>query len=68
MRLIPYQQVVGSLLFAAQISRPDIYFVVNEVSHYNHKIRKAHLIAEKCILHYLKCIAAAISNSFKRKM
>lgn len=32
---IPYQELIGSLLFAAQISRPDICYPVNFLSRFN---------------------------------
>lgn len=30
MEKIPYREAIGSLLFAARVSRPDIEYVVNE--------------------------------------
>lgn len=51
---IPYQEAVGSLLFAAQISRPDIQFAVGAVSRFNHNFGKAHWVAVKRIMRYLK--------------
>lgn len=54
MRLIPYQEAVGSVLFAAQISRPDIQYAVNMVSRYNHNPGRAHWNAVKRILRYLR--------------
>lgn len=32
---VPYQELVGSLLYAAQITRPDISYCVNNVSRFN---------------------------------
>lgn len=51
---IPYQEAVGSLLFAAQISRPDIQFAVGAVSRFNSNFGLAHWIAVKRIMRYLK--------------
>lgn len=49
MEKIPYQEAVGSLLYAAQVSRPDIQYAVNMVSRYNHNPGKA----VKRIMRYL---------------
>jgi hypothetical protein len=54
MKSIPYQQAIGSLLFAAQVSRPDISFAVNTLSQFNHNPGKAHWIAVKRVFRYLK--------------
>lgn len=51
---IPYQEVIGSLLFAAQISRPDISYAVNNVSRFTQDPGKIHWTATKRILRYLK--------------
>lgn len=51
---IPYQSLVGCLLFIAQCTRPDISFSVNDVSRFNSNYGKAHWIAVKRILRYLK--------------
>lgn len=51
---VPYREAVGSLVFLAAVSRPDIAFAVNSVSKYlnNHNIE--HWRAVKRILAYLK--------------
>jgi len=54
MKNVPFQQAVGSLLFAAQVSRPDINYAVNEVSRYNNNPGKPHWMAVKRIFRYLK--------------
>lgn len=54
MNVIPYQEAVGSLLFAAQISRPDISYAVSCVSRFNQNPGQAHWVAVKRILRYLK--------------
>lgn len=53
MKKIPYQEAVGSLLYAAQVSRPDIQYAVNMVSRFNHNPGKAHWMAVKRIMRYL---------------
>lgn len=50
----PYMQAIGSLLFAAQITRPDISFAVNLLSRYGTNPGKAHWTAVKRIMRYLK--------------
>lgn len=50
---VPYQEVVGSLLYAALVTRPDIQFAVNTVSRFNNNPGKAHWNACKRILRYL---------------
>lgn len=54
MQSIPYQEAVGSILFASQVSRPDIQFAVNMVSRYNHNYGRPHWNAVKRILRYLR--------------
>lgn len=50
---IPYQEAVGSLLYLAQGTRPDIAFAVNDVSRFNSNYSLAHWKAVKRILRYL---------------
>lgn len=54
MSTAPYQELVGSLLFIANVSRPDISFAVNFLSRFCKNPGKAHWIALKRILRYLK--------------
>lgn len=54
MRDIPYQQAVGSLLYAAHGTRPDIAFAVSLVSRFNNNPGKPHWNAVKRIFRYLK--------------
>ena len=49
-----YQQIIGSLTYAAIGSRPDIAYAVNKLSKYNSNPDKSHFTATKHILHYLK--------------
>ncbi|XP_055848470.1 uncharacterized protein LOC129913695 [Episyrphus balteatus] len=51
---IPYQELIGSLLFTAQVSRPDISYAVNCLSRFNQNPGKAHWVAAKRVLRYLK--------------
>ena len=55
-----YQSMVGSLLYAATATRPDI--AVGVVSKFNSKPTEAHLTAVKRILRYLK---GAVSLALK---
>lgn len=50
---VPYREAVGSLLFLAMISRPDIVLAVNTVSQYCTNYQEAHWNAIKRILRYL---------------
>jgi hypothetical protein len=50
---IPYRQLVGSLLYAAISTRPDIAYAVNIVSRYVSNPGTAHWTACKRILRYL---------------
>lgn len=54
MKTTPYRQLVGSLLFAAQISRPDISYAVNVLSRFNNDPGQPHWAAAKRVLRYLK--------------
>lgn len=54
MKLIPYREAIGSLLFAGLITRPDISFAVNFLSRYCNNPGKAHWGAVKRIMRYLK--------------
>lgn len=51
---VPFQELVGSLLYVAQITRPDIAFCVNNVSRFNARHSKEHWEAAMHILKYLK--------------
>ena len=49
-----YQSIVGSVIYVAVATRPDISQAVGAVSKYCSEPREAHLTAEKRILRYLK--------------
>lgn len=51
---VPYQEAVGSLLFLAQVTRPDIQYAVSSVSRFNSNPGRAHWLAVKRIFRYLK--------------
>lgn len=51
---VPYQAAVGSILYLAQGSRPDIAFAVNDVSRFNDRHGKEHWTAVKRIMRYIK--------------
>lgn len=51
---VPYQQAVGSLLYAAQVTRPDIAYAVNYCSRFSRNPDKSHWTAVKRIMRYLK--------------
>jgi hypothetical protein len=50
----PYRQLVGSLLYAAISSRPDISYAVNAISRFNCNPGKTHWTASKRVLRNLK--------------
>jgi len=51
-----YQAVVGSLIYAALETWPDISYVVAAVSHYNSQPFSSHMTAATRVLQYLKSI------------
>lgn len=51
---IPYQQAIGSLIFASQCTRPDICLAVNKLSKFNNCPGKDHWSAVKRIFRYLQ--------------
>lgn len=54
MEKIPYMEAIGSLLYAAQNTRPDISFAVNLLSRFSQNPGKAHWLAVKRVMRYLK--------------
>ena len=54
MNSVTYQSMVGSLLYAAIATLPDVAQAVGVVSKFCSKPTEAHLTAVKRILHYLK--------------
>lgn len=51
--IVPYREAVGSLLFAARVTRPDIEYAVNTASQFLNNYRTIHWNAVKRILRYL---------------
>lgn len=51
---VPHKELIGSLLYVAQITRPDIAFCVNNVSRFNSKHTEEHWQSALRILKYLK--------------
>jgi hypothetical protein len=54
-----YQSIVGSLMYAALGTRPDIAYAVAALSRYNSRPLTVHLTAAKRVLRYLKATKAA---------
>jgi transposase InsO family protein len=54
MESVPYRQLIGSLLYAATCTRPDIAFAVSYLSRYLSAPRSCHWTAAKHILRYLR--------------
>jgi hypothetical protein len=54
-----YQSIVGSLMYAALGTRPDIAYAVAALSRYNSRPLALHLTAAKRVLRYLKATKAA---------
>lgn len=50
----PYQMIVGSLMYAAVTTRPDISFAVQQLSQYSSNPGHQHWDAAKRVLRYLK--------------
>lgn len=51
---VPYQQLIGSLLYLSTNTRPDISFSVSYLSQYNNNYGQMHWNAAKRVLRYLK--------------
>jgi hypothetical protein len=49
-----YQAVVGSPMYAAFASRPDISYAVTSLCHYNSRPSTSHITAAKIVLQYLQ--------------
>jgi len=54
MRLVPYREAIGSLIYLAVMTRPDISYAVGQVSQYCQNPGRAHWNAIKHILPHLK--------------
>ena len=51
---IPYQQAIGSLMYLAICTRPDLKFAVSYLSQFNKCYNKSHWVALKHVFGYLK--------------
>ena len=51
-----YQQIVGSLQYAAGGTRPDIAYSVSTIAKFCHQLTELHMTAAKRVLRYLKQI------------
>ena len=51
---VPYRELVGSLMYLAVVSRPDIAYAVSVLSQYMSKFNNNHWTAGKRVLRYLK--------------
>jgi len=51
---LPYQNLIGSLMYLSVASRPDISFAVSYLSQFNNCYSNQHWIAAKRVLRYLK--------------
>lgn len=54
MKAVPFRAAVGCLMYAAQVSRPDICFATNYVSRFNQNPGRDHWTAVKRIFRYIK--------------
>jgi hypothetical protein len=54
MKDIPYIHAVGSLMYLAVATRPDIAYTVGVLARFNHNPGKAHWLAVKHLFRYLK--------------
>lgn len=50
---VPYQEAIGSLLYLAGLTRPDIAFAVNDLSRFNKNHSEPHWRAVKRVFRYL---------------
>lgn len=53
-RHLPYMSLVGSLMYAAICTRPDIMYAVGKLSQFNSCYTEEHWLAAKHVLRYLK--------------
>lgn len=51
---VPYRELIGSLLYAACATRPDILFTVNTLAKFNNAPQAIHWTAAKRVLRYLQ--------------
>lgn len=51
--MYPYQELIGSIMYLAVCTRPDIAYVCSKLSQYNTCFNKTHWLAAKRVLRYL---------------
>jgi len=51
---VPYKEIIGSLMYAATATQPDITFVVLALTQFSHRPSKPHWEATKHVIRYLK--------------
>jgi len=51
---IPFREAVGALIFISIVSRPDIFYSVNQISRFVNNFNENHWNAVKKIMKYLK--------------
>ena len=55
MSSVPYRSLIGSLMYLANTTRPDIAFAVNRLARCVENPSKAHWVAAKRVLRRSKC-------------
>ncbi|GBM54016.1 hypothetical protein AVEN_215390-1 [Araneus ventricosus] len=63
-----YHEAIGSLMYLATGTRPDISFIVGKLSQYNRDPREIHWAAVKRILRYLRGTSGLRFNSTPGKL
>jgi hypothetical protein len=58
--LVPYQSLIGSLLYTSVSTRPDITMAVSHISRYMSDPSQSHLEQAKRVLRYLKGAADSV--------
>lgn len=61
---VPYQNVIGSILYLTQTFRPDLSYCVSTLSRYNQKYKSHHWDLVKRVLRYLKGSSNACTLNF----
>ena len=51
---LPHRELIGSLMFLATVSRPDIAYIVNYLSRFLNCYSQEHWVAAKRVLRYLQ--------------
>ena len=51
---VPYREAIGSLMYLAMVTRPDVCYAVNRLSQYMERPKQKHWNGVKKVLKYLK--------------